>query len=316
MRSPTQRNLDFSAIDGLLSGVFGVNVSEAEELSGGGFAAVWRARLADGRDVVVKVGPRPGVRLLRYERDLIPAEAAYFRTVRAGAPGVPVPEVLHVADDWIVTTMLPGSSLSEPADPAGTAAAAGVREQLGSAIAGLHRITGPHFGYTGDRPAGTDWPTAYGAIIAALLADAADWEVPLPPGIDALAARHHTNLAQVTRPALLHFDLWDGNVLAAGGRLTGLVDGERFLWGDPLLDLVSPALFHRIEDEPEHPFLRGYAAASGLVLDDAARARLALYRVLLYTLMLAEGPSRGIPVGSERHDYLTVLLEGELRDLT
>ena len=31
--------------------------------------------------------------------------------------------------------------------------------------------------------------------------------------------------------------------------------------------------------------------------------------------MLAEGPSRGIPVGSERHDFLTGILEAELRDL-
>lgn len=309
MRSPTQRILDFSAIEALLDKAFGVNVSDAGELSGGGFAAVWRARLTDGRDVVVKVGPPAGARLLRYERDLIPAEAAYFRAVRAGAPGVPVPEVLHLAEDTIVTTLLPGRALTEVPD------GAAIREQLGAAVAGLHRITGPHFGYTGDRPAGADWPTAYGLILAALLADAADWAVPLPPGIDRLAARHHANLATVTRPALLHFDLWDGNVLADGDRLTGLVDGERFLWGDPLLDLVSPALFHRIEEEPGHPFLRGYTAATGLVLDDAARIRLALYRVHLYVLMLAEGPSRGIPVGGERHEHITALLEGELRDL-
>jgi aminoglycoside phosphotransferase (APT) family kinase protein len=315
MRSPTQRNLDFSAIAARLRPVFEVDVSTATELSGGGFAAVWRAALADGRELVVKVGPPADARLLRYERGLIAAEAAYFRTVRAGSPAVPVPEVLHVDDDWIATTLLPGRSLTELPDSAGPSGTAGVREQLGTAIAGLHRLTGPHFGYTGDRPAGPDWPTAYGAIIAALLADAADWAVPLPPGIDTLAARHHATLATVTRPALLHFDLWDGNVLTADGRLTGLVDGERYLWGDPLLDLVSPALFHRIEEEPEHPFLRGYTAATGLVLDDAARTRLKLYRVHLYLLMLAEGPSRGIPVGSERHDYLTGLLDGELKDL-
>jgi aminoglycoside phosphotransferase (APT) family kinase protein len=309
MRSPTQRNLDFSEIQARLRPVFGVDVGQATELSGGGFAAVWRARLTDGREMVVKVGPPENARLLRYERGLIPAEAAYFRMVRSGAPTVPVPEVLHVQDDFIVTTLLPGAGLSEVPD------GAAVREQLGTAIAGLHRITGPHFGYTGDRPAGPDWPSAYQAIIAALLADAADWEVPLPAGLDRLAERHHTDLATVTRPALLHFDLWDGNVLATEGRLTGLVDGERYLWGDPLLDLVSPALFHRIEEEPEHPFLRGYSAATGLVIDDAARARLALYRILLYVLMLAEGPSRAIPVGDERHEYLTALLEAELGDL-
>ncbi|MEU4219096.1 aminoglycoside phosphotransferase family protein [Actinoplanes sp. NPDC026623] len=309
MRSPTQRNLDICTIDGLIAGSMGASVTDAAELSGGGFAAVWRASLADGRNVVVKVGPPPSARLLRYERGLIEAEASYFRMVRSGAPGVPVPEVLHVAEDWIVTTLLPGTTLTGVAD--GTA----VREQLGTAIAGLHRLTGPHFGYAGDRPSGTGWPATFGAILDALLADAADWKVPLPAGIGDLAARHASNLATVTRPALLHFDLWDGNVLTEGGRLSGLVDGERFLWGDPLLDFVSPALRRRIEDEPDHPFLRGYAAATGLVLDDAARTRLALYRVHFYLLMLAEGPSRGIPVGGERHVRLTGLLEDELRDL-
>jgi len=306
MRSPTQRTLDIDTINHLLGPALGVAVTEAAELSGGTFATVWRARLADRRDVVVKVGPPADARLLRYERELIEAEAAYFRMVRAGAPGVPVPDVLHLGDNWIVTGLLPGRSLADMSDTAR------VREELGVAVAGLHRITGPHFGYTGDRPAGPDWPTAYAAIIDALLADAAEWDVPLPAGLDALAARHAANLATVTRPALLHFDLWDGNVLATAGRLTGLVDGERFLWGDPLLDLVSPALFHRIEDEPEHPFLRGYTAATGLVLDAAARTRLALYRVHLYVLMLAEGPSRGIPSTERRHAYLTGLLEDEL----
>jgi aminoglycoside phosphotransferase (APT) family kinase protein len=309
MRSPTQRYLDIGTIEGLLGPSLGAKVTDAAELSGGTFAAVWRARLGDGRDVVVKVGPPSEARLLRYERGLIEAEAAYFRMVRDGAPGVPVPDVLHLGDNWIVTTLLPGQSLTDLSDTAA------VREQLGATIAGLHRITGPHFGYTGDRPAGPDWPTAYGAIIDALLADAADWDVPLPAGLDELAARHSANLATVTRPALLHFDLWDGNVLAAEDRLTGVVDGERFLWGDPLLDLVSPALFHRIEDEPEHPFLRGYTAATDLVLDDDARTRLALYRVHLYLLMLAEGPSRGIPVTDNRHAYVTGLLTDELTTL-
>jgi aminoglycoside phosphotransferase (APT) family kinase protein len=312
MRSPTQRNLDFSAIAGRLQPVFGVDVSTATELSAGGFATVWRAGLADGREVVVKVGPPAEARLLRYERGLIAAETSYFRTVRAGAPALPVPEVLHVEDDWIVTALLPGRSLTDFPDGADQA---GVREQLGAAMAGVHRLTGPHFGYSGARPAGADWATAYGAVVAALLADADDWAVPLPPGLGALAERHRAVLAMVTRPALVHFDLWDGNVLGVDGRLTGLVDGERFLWGDPLVDLVSPALFRRIEDEPAHPFLRGYTAATGLVLDDAARTRLALYRIHLYVLMLAEGPSRGIPVGGARHEHLTGLLEAELRDL-
>jgi aminoglycoside phosphotransferase (APT) family kinase protein len=305
MRSPTQRDLDVSDVTRFVRSALGpVEIQDADEFTGGGFAAVWRVDLTDGRSVVLKVGPPPEARLLRYEDGMIAAEAEYFRLVRSTVPGVPVPEVLHEDDGWLITTLLPGRPLTEVAD------CPDVRTELGAAVARLHTVTGPHFGYTGNRPSATDWPTAYAKIIDDLRADAAAWNVPLPP-LDGLVARHERALKLVTRPALVHFDLWDGNVLCADGHLTGLVDGERFLYGDPLIDLVSPAVLRRIEDEPDHPFLRGYP----VTLDEAARIRLALYRVFLYLLLIVEGPSRAIPIGGERHTYVTGLLEEELSRL-
>jgi aminoglycoside phosphotransferase (APT) family kinase protein len=302
VRSPTQLSLQLAEIAAVVSSGLDATVVDGSELTGGGFATVWLAALADGREVVVKVGPPDSARLLEYEKGLIPAEAEYFRLVRSQAPGVPVPQVLAASPDWVITTRLPGRALTESDSPA-------ARRQLGAAIAQVHTITGTRFGYTGDRPAGADWPTAFAAMIDSLRADAARWQVPLPP-LDGVVDRHRGALAVVTRPALLHFDLWDGNVLAGpDGSLSGLVDGERHLYGDPLLDLVSPALFRRIEDEPSHPFLAGYGNAA---LD---RIRLSLYRVHLYLLMLAEGPSRGIAVTDGRHDFVTGLLTGELAAL-
>ncbi|MFI6074461.1 phosphotransferase [Actinoplanes sp. NPDC051343] len=314
MRSPTQRLLSPADIQDIV----GSPVLEAAELSGGGFAAVWRATLTDGRHVVVKVGPPPTARLLAYEVGLIRREAEYFALV---ADRAPVPSVVAASDDWIVTSWLPGRPLTEADSPA-------ARAQLGAVVAAVHEITGPHFGYVsdpapppgpfthpaprpaGDRASGADWPTAFAAMVAALRADAAAWGVPLPP-LDGVVERHADVLASVTRPALLHFDLWDGNVLAGpSGELTGLVDGERYLYGDPLLDLVSPALFRRIEDMPDHPFLRGYGRTE---FDRSARIRLALYRLHLYVLMLAEAPSRGI--GPDRHDRVTRLLTAEIEQL-
>ena len=300
MRSPTQPVLSRASVESVLADGLGeVTVVDAAELSGGTFATVWQASLADGREVVVKVGPPASARLLAYEKGLIPAEAEYFRLVGDRAP---VPRVLAVADDWIITTFVPGRPLADADAPR-------ARSELGAAIAAVHEISGTRFGYTGDRPSGDDWPTAFGAVVAALRADAAEWNVPLPP-LDGVVERHHDVLAAVTRPALLHFDLWDGNVLVTpSGGLGGLVDGERYLYGDPLLDLVSPALFRRIEEEPEHPFLRGYDPEP---FDAAARIRLSLYRLHLYVLMIAEGPSRGIPQTDGRHDYVTGLLNEEL----
>ncbi len=303
MRSPTQLVLDKADIAEVVRRGLGAEIVAASELTGGGFATVWRTTLADEREVVVKVGPPASARLLRYETGLIRAEAQYFRLVRAQAAGVPAPDVLASSDDWIITSWLPGRPLTEVDSPL-------ARTQLGAAIAEVHTITGDRFGYTGDRPAAADWPSAFLAIIASARADAAEWGVALPP-LDGVIEPHLPLLATVTRPALLHFDLWDGNVLAGpDGNLTGLVDGERFLYGDPLLDLVSPALFRRIEDEPEHPFLLGYRPEP---FDAAAKTRLTLYRIHLYLVMLAEGPSRGI---TDRDEFLTRLLTEELAALS
>jgi fructosamine-3-kinase len=305
MRSPTQPDLSEKDIAAIVMEGLGAGIIGAEELSGGTFAAVWRAAVADGRQVVVKVAPPASARMLRYEVGMIPSEAEYFAMVGEQVPGVPVPSVLAVQPSWIITSLLPGAPLSERES-------ARARTEAGAAIRRVHTITGDRFGYTGDRASGPDWPTAFARIMAELRADAADWNVPLPP-LDAVVERHHDVLATVTRPALLHFDLWDGNVLVGpDGGLTGLVDGERYLYGDPLLDLVSPALFHRIEQMPDHPFLAGYQPSP---FDESARIRLALYRVHLYTLMITECPSRGIERSTGRHDYVTGLLEQELAAL-
>ncbi|MEV0128877.1 aminoglycoside phosphotransferase family protein [Dactylosporangium sp. NPDC050688] len=317
--SPTQRTLTAGDLTALLRERAGLTAVHCGPLSGGTFAAVWRAALDDGRDVVVKVGPPAGVPLLRYERGVIAAEARYYRTVAAATPLVPVPPVLHADDDVVVVGLLPGRPLTELPDGA---AATAVREQLGVALRHLHTATGRHFGYDGDhRTGGPTWRAAFTAMTADLLADAADWEVPLPVPADEVLAtidRHADALDEVERPALVHFDLWDGNVLCEGDRLTGLVDGERYFWGDPLYDFVAPAIRRRMEELPEHPVLRGYHGRPGPHgFTGPQRRRLMLYRLQFAILLLTEMPSRGM-AGEEarqRRAWVVPQLLADHRDL-
>lgn len=263
----------------------GTRVAECAELPGGGFAAVWRVRLGDGRHTVLKVAPESGVRLLRYEQDLITAEASYFHLIRRHTDEVPVPEVLFLAQsgEWLFTSYLNGTALPELPD----GDHAQVRRELGGAIAVTWKV-----------------------------------ELPVDPQlIREVIEASGDALDQVQQPSLVHFDLWDGNVLAAADsagelRLTGLVDGERFLYGDPLIDFVSPAILRQIEDEPEHPFLHGYAEAVGapITFDAEARLRLGLYRMHLYLLMTVEMPSRGM--NADEHGYRSQALAAQVQALT
>jgi hypothetical protein len=163
-------------------------------------------------------------------------------------------------------------------------------------MAKAHTVTGELFGYPGgNRPRGANWPDVFGEMVEDLLADAVDWDVILPiepQRIRGFVRAGGDALARIRRPALVHFDLWDGNVLCEDGRLTGLVDGERYLYGDPLIDFVSPAISHPLTEIASHPFTAGYEPA--VEWDEAAMTRLALYRMHLFLLMVVEGPSRGM----------------------
>jgi Ser/Thr protein kinase RdoA (MazF antagonist) len=134
--------------------------------------------------------------------------------------------------------------------------------------------------------------------------DAVRYDAWLPVPADEVARTlrgSYDALDEVTVPQLVHFDLWQGNILVdrspGAPRIGGLIDGERMFWGDPVADFVSLALLGDIRGD--EAFLRGYREAGGRVeFDEATCRRLALYRAYLYLIMLTETVPRA--VGEER----------------
>lgn len=271
----------------------------AEPLSGGMFATTHRVLLDDGTRVVVKQAPAGDSRLLTHEHDLLRTEALVYG-LAADRPALRMPRLLHVdlsrtvvEGDVVVASHLDGT----PGDriglyPSADDARVGrlVRD-LGAVVAELRTVTGPVFGYPG-RPAlqAPSWPEAFGLVVEALLADAARWRVEVPTDeVRAALVRHGDALAQVTRPSLVHTDLWPGNLFVdeATGALLGVIDPERALWGDPVLELSGVDAFGPAEPHP------GLVAAAGLTLDADARRRLELYRMWMGLVMTVEVAPRG-----------------------
>ncbi|MGW6928789.1 aminoglycoside phosphotransferase family protein [Lentzea sp. NPDC054927] len=251
----------------------GLTECTTSPLGGGTYNSVFRVSAREG-EFVLKVSPgdQPG---LTYERDLMKTEAMFCTL---GSAVAPVPEVVFSNDHALLATCLPGQPLFGRSDVDHPL----IRRQLGMAVAALHEVTGPGFGYP-QLGLHDTWTEAFFGMFDAVLADARKYGVPLPI---ADLTRHRTAFDEVTRPALVHFDLWDGNILAGTG-LTGLVDGERAFWGDPVAEFVSLALFGSIEDDPD--FLTSY----GFEFTEASRVRLAAYQAYLYSIMLTERVPRG-----------------------
>ena len=284
------------------AGIPWAQVTSVTPLDGGTFNDVSRVTLADGRRLILKVAPPAGVPMLAYERGILRTEALFYQLA---APHRQVPAVIHAgfghhsdADDFLLMTELPGQPWPAAADRTGDSQRQRLRGELGRIVAGLHAMTGSEFGYP-TQPLAASWRTAFGGMLDTILTEADQYRVtlPLPAGvIRQRVVRYESVLDEVTTPVLVHFDLWDGNILidldGETPRIGGLIDAERAFWGDPLADFVSLALLGDIQQD--EAFLAGYHEAGGPVrLDASSPVRLALYRSYLYLIMLVEAAPRG-----------------------
>ncbi len=303
VRSITKRDLSRADIDRLLRQALGAGIElrDVVEFTDGWFNATYGVALADGRELVVKVAPPPELPLLRYEVELMRTEVEFYR--RAAEVGLPLP-VLRAADvdaGYLVVDRLRGESLRTAKEAMSPAQLTAVRHEIGRWAARLNTVTGDLFGYPrrDGRTRSASWRTSFLAIVDDILADAVAYDRRLPAPaetISRLVRRHAGLLDEVTRPALVHFDLWDGNIFVRpdgdGFTVDGIIDGERAFYGDPIAELVSLAEFCDPTDVPG--LLPGYLGRDELT--DRERDRLRLYHIYLDLILLTEDATRCYPV--------------------
>ena len=256
VESRTKTKLTQAQIGALLGAAFDdATLRSAEELTDGYFNSVYRVE-ADGRPpLALKVAPPDDVDVLTYEHGLMRAEVEAMRLVEGDAD-VPIPRV-RFADlsrttlpvDFFFMDLVPGTSWTTLRDDLTEAQNAEIERQLGAITARVNRVVGPGFGYLGTGPRFGRWSAALRWMLATLYADARRFgiESPVPESeLLGAVARYSAALDAITEPRLVHWDVWAGNVFgridADGPTVTGVIDFERALWGDPLMEFIPSRL--------------------------------------------------------------------------
>ncbi len=269
------------------------------ECTEGWFNATYAMTLDDGRRCVLKVAPPPDVLVLTYEHDIMATEVAALRLVRE-CTTVPVPRVLwsdtscrRLPSPLFVMDHCPGRLLSElrPMIDAGQQQV--VDAQVAGFLRQMNSITHTSFGrQASSAPTFARWSSAFVALFDDALADGEAASVELPVAcetIRALTRESRDVLDEVTAPCFVHWDLWDSNIFVDPETLSvvGIIDFERALWGDPLME---GQFFAKSDDAP---FLDAYGQP--MLTTAGSRRRRLLYDLYLFVIMTVEVSYRRYP---------------------
>lgn len=294
MNSITKNRQSNEQINRMVQKAFsGALAISTKEFNDGCFNTAYGIELSDGREVILKIAPPTGTAVMSYEKNLMRAETGSMRLV-SEKTDIPIPELLYtdssheICDsDYFFMSKLSGENYHLIFDKISEEDRKKIDFQIGDYNQKINSIVGEKFGYFAlPEKQGTHWFTVFYSMIELLIFDAERVQVDLPvkkETILALLNKDKMIFDEVTIPKLIHWDIWNGNVFVEGNKVTGLIDFERCLWGDELLEVGFRSYLYN------ENFFNGYGI-SKLSEDQKRRAR--WYDFYMFLIMVMEGEYR------------------------
>ena len=216
-------------------------VSAIRPLSGGCVGDVYRVVMQSGPDLVAKVGD--GQSGLAVEG----ASLEYLKNLS----DLPVPEVLFSDDNLLLMTFLPSTGGLGP----------GAQAHAGELVANLHLISHENgFGFDSatiigglhqPNPWNKNWIDFFRdqrlLYMGRTALDAGNLPGQLMKRLEKFAGDLGRFIQSPEKSSLIHGDMWTGNVLADGGRISGFIDPAIY-YADPEIELAFTQMFGTFND--------------------------------------------------------------------
>ena len=229
---------------------------------------------------------------MQYEKEILRTEVDVLRLVKSKTE-LPVPFIAAIdyahsilENDFFIMEFIDGIPLNKLRDSLAENEAHAIDERTGYYLRQMNGIKGTVFGYY-SRPelSSINWHEAFTLMLRSVLEDGQSEGVILPVDYKSIHSQifeHLSCLEEVQTPRLVHWDLWDGNIFVdpVTKQITGLIDFERALWADPLME----ANFGAFGINPS--FLNGYGVK--MLTSPKQKERRSLYNIYLYLIMIIE----------------------------
>jgi len=268
-------------------------MASCTELTEGMCNTAYMICFADGSRSVLKIATKDNKGRMSNEVNLMEAEVTAMGLVCA-ADVVKVAQIQYydksnqICDGhYFFMEALEGESLSSVAERFSEEERAIINYKIGQVERQISSIQGKTYGLLGDT--GRTYETLYDFVymlISNVLSDAEKKGVTFsvsPEEILTLLKQYQAVFEEVKIPVLVHWDMWEGNIFVKDGNISGIIDWERAMWGEPFMD----DRFRRHTQNKD--FLRGFGQEE---FTKNELSRILWYDILLYLTMMTEGAYR------------------------
>jgi aminoglycoside phosphotransferase (APT) family kinase protein len=202
---------------------------------------------AGDEELVLRIAPPDDAVFVFYERKMMRQEPE-LHALLLEKTDVPVAEIVVFDDsrmlldrDYMLMRRLAGRPLTEAAQVNHNH----VLQQVGYYLAQVHTLTAGQYGYLGaHRPmeAQSNWRDAFVIMWHKLIEDivgVGHYNSEESSHLRRLLDKYLSLFDRPVTSHLLHMDIWQQNILVDdSGKVTGIVDWDRALWGDPEIEFA------------------------------------------------------------------------------
>ncbi|WP_167956091.1 phosphotransferase family protein [Anaerosporobacter faecicola] len=294
MEYVTKNRQTVENIENMVARAFpGVKMERCVELTEGSFNVAYRVDLANKKETILKIAPSKSTLVMSCEKNIMFSEVDAIRMIKKNT-SVPVPEILYydntkelIDSEYFFMSVVEGDPFNKLENVLPQEKKDYISERIGKYDYEMNQLTNKVFGYYGQPDKqGDNWYIVFKSMLQGAFADAKKINMAMPLEEETVLSfleRDKAYFAEVTKPSFVHWDLWAGNVFVKDGEVNGIIDFERCVWADPLMEAGF-----RPHEKNEH-FFKGYGIGQ---LTKAQQRRAKWYDIYLYMLMSMEGEYR------------------------
>ena len=286
--SVTKKRLTNECIRNMVKKAFGCEPDHISELTEGFFNVAYKVQLQN-QTVILKVAPPDDLDVMTNEKNIMYSEFHSMQMVNRKTT-VPVPEILfydtsHTVCErnYFFMEMLEGASFSSCIEEYNEVEKYNINYEVGTYTRMLNELTNDKFGYYGQNDRQGDcWYEVFKSMIEDAYIDADRKGIKISVERERLLTLLEKNqplFESVKKPKFVHWDIWAGNVFVNNKKIVGIIDFERCMWADELMEYGFRSFVY------EQGFYDGYGVHQ---LSDEQKQRAKWYDIYLFLLMCLE----------------------------